>query len=310
MDHDQFFKRMMHLFLREFFELFFVDWLNRFDFDRVEWLEQEVFPDPPRGEKRVVDILAKLPTIPSNPPEENEPKDSLVLVHIEVESRDSVSEYPKRMYEYYTKLSGKYDFEVLPIAIFLSVGLDGLGTGVYKRGIWQKKTLIFEYDYVGLPALAGEEYLHGNNMLGVAWSCVMHMARDRRPEAAAEALQIIEASRLSPEQKMTLMDFIHSYSPLKEEEWRDLNELLVNPKMENVMQFRKTWTEEAKDEGLALGLELGKRQLLERQLEARFSRPLDESIKRRLEEMSPNRIEALAVQLFSASSLKELGLED
>ena len=34
-DHDQFFKRMMHLFLREFFELFFAEMVSRFDFDRV-----------------------------------------------------------------------------------------------------------------------------------------------------------------------------------------------------------------------------------------------------------------------------------
>src|SRR5207237_5165694 len=53
-DHDQFFKRLMHLFLREFVDLFFADWVGRFDFAQVEWLEQEVFPDPPRGEKRVV----------------------------------------------------------------------------------------------------------------------------------------------------------------------------------------------------------------------------------------------------------------
>lgn len=131
MDHDQFFKRMMHLFLREFFELFFADLVSRFDFDRVEWLEQELFRDPPHGEKRVVDILARLPTVPADPPEENEPKDSLVLVHIEAESRDSVTDFPKRMYDYYTDLTEKFDLEVLPIAIFLSVGLDGLGTGVY-----------------------------------------------------------------------------------------------------------------------------------------------------------------------------------
>ena len=56
-----------------------------------------------------MDILARLPTVPADPPEENEPKDSLVLVHIEAESRDSVADFPKRMYDYYTDLTDKFD---------------------------------------------------------------------------------------------------------------------------------------------------------------------------------------------------------
>ena len=76
------------------------------------------------------------------------------------------------------------------------------------------------------------------------------------------------------------------------------------------MQFRKTWTEEAKDEGRNEGLDMGKRQIVERLLEARFSKPLDENAKRRLQSMSGNRLETLAIQVSSASSLKELGLED
>ena len=317
MDHDQFFKHLMKLFLRQFFELFYPEWIGKLDFEKAEWLEQEVFPDPPKGEKRVVDILVKVPWIVTDDTQEA-PKDWLVLVHIEVESRDSVADYPKRMYEYYTDLSRKHDLEVLPIAIFLSVGLDGLDSGVYRRGVPGRKTLTFEYDYVGLPALEGVKYLQGDNMLGVAWSCVMRMAKGQRGEAAAEAIRIIEASPLTPQQKVALMEFVDSYSPMEVQEKRDFNELFLNPKMENTMQFRKSWMQEARDEGRnegrtegrTEGLELGKRQLLERQLEARFSRPLDESVKRRLEAMSANRLETLAVQLFSANSLKELGLED
>jgi hypothetical protein len=321
MDHDQFFNRLMHLFLREFMELFFPDWVDRFDFDRVEWLEQEVFPDPPKGEKRVVDVLAKLPTIPADPPRPHEPRDSILLIHIEAESADRVSEFRERMYEYYHDVRAKFQLNVLPIGIFLSVGLKGRGTDTFEDRVWERTPLRFEYDYVGLPALDGEEYLHGRNLLGVAWSCVMRLARDRRPQAAAEALAIIESSNLTPEQKITLMDFIQSYSPLDEGQHRDLTQLLKNPKMERVMTFRKTWSEEARDEGRQQGLQeglqkgrqqglqQGKLDLIQTQLSAKFP-PLSDAVRQRLRNLSPDQLDQLSVKILNANSLKELGLED
>jgi Domain of unknown function (DUF4351) len=304
-DHDQFFKRLMHLFLREFFELFFADWVDRFDFKRVEWLEQEVFPDPPRGAKRVVDVLAKLPTVPAEPPRANEPRDSLVLIHVEIESADHVTAFAERMYAYYRDVTAKYELDVLPVGIFLSVGLDGRGTDAFERWVWERRVLRFEYDYVGLPGLPAEQYLRGNNMLGVAWSCVMHMARDLRPEAAADAMAIIEASSLTPAQKMALMDFILSYAPRDEIQQRDLLELLKDPKRESVMQHRKTWREEGVEEGWQKrGVDL-----VGRMLEARFP-SVSGAIRERLANLPQERIDQLAVQLLTAKSLKELGLED
>jgi hypothetical protein len=37
MDHDQFFKLMMRLFLRDFFEVFYPEWLGRLRFEEAEW---------------------------------------------------------------------------------------------------------------------------------------------------------------------------------------------------------------------------------------------------------------------------------
>ena len=48
-DHDQRFKSLLKTFFAEFFQAFFPAWADRFDFARVDWLEQEVFTDPPRG---------------------------------------------------------------------------------------------------------------------------------------------------------------------------------------------------------------------------------------------------------------------
>ena len=67
-DHDQRFKSLLKVFFAEFFQVFFPAWADRFDFSRVDWLEQEVFTDPPRGERRSLDLVARLPLRPGVPP--------------------------------------------------------------------------------------------------------------------------------------------------------------------------------------------------------------------------------------------------
>src|SRR3954449_12568942 len=67
-DPDQRFKLLLKAFFAEFFRVFFPEWADRFDFSRVEWLEQEVFADPPRGERRSLDLIARLPLLPGVPP--------------------------------------------------------------------------------------------------------------------------------------------------------------------------------------------------------------------------------------------------
>ena len=42
-DHDQRFKSLLKAFFAEFFQVFFPAWAERFDFSRLEWLEQEIF---------------------------------------------------------------------------------------------------------------------------------------------------------------------------------------------------------------------------------------------------------------------------
>ena len=55
-DQDQRFKVLLQEFFAEFFQLFFPDWLARFDFTRVDWLDKEAFSDPPQGERPYLDL--------------------------------------------------------------------------------------------------------------------------------------------------------------------------------------------------------------------------------------------------------------
>jgi hypothetical protein len=41
------------------FKLFFSEWAGRFDFEAVEWLDKEVFLDPPQGQRNYFVVSAR-----------------------------------------------------------------------------------------------------------------------------------------------------------------------------------------------------------------------------------------------------------
>lgn len=164
MDHDQRFKNLIQTFFEDFLLLFFKDWAERLDASAVEWLDKEVFPDPPEGERRILDLVGKLPTrqeVPGQRP--GEANQWLALVHIEIESPDKVTPLRPRMFEAYVQLRRQHQLPVLPIGLYLRVGLQGLGIDAYEEHFWELRPVRFEYLYVGLPALDAVEYVQGEN---------------------------------------------------------------------------------------------------------------------------------------------------
>ena len=124
-DHDQRLKVLLKEFLEAFFLGFFPDWAERFEFTDVQWLDKELFLAPPRGEKRQLDLVARLRLRPGAPPPRAGVADLVALVHVELESRDSAAAFRPRMFEYYVQLRRDTQLPVLPIGLFLRVGLDG-----------------------------------------------------------------------------------------------------------------------------------------------------------------------------------------
>ena len=87
----------------------------------------------------------------------------------------ALSAFRPRMFEYYIQLRRDTGLPVLPIALFLRVGLDGIGWDAYEEHFWEQRIIRFEYTYVGLPALDGEPFATGENLLGVALSTLMRI---------------------------------------------------------------------------------------------------------------------------------------
>jgi hypothetical protein len=76
---------------------------------------------------------------------------------------------------------------VLPVAVYLRVGLDGIGWEVYEEHFWEHRLVRFEYPYVGLPGLDAETYAQGDNWLGVALAALMRVPAEKRLEMGTRA---------------------------------------------------------------------------------------------------------------------------
>src|SRR5262245_56011466 len=125
-DHDQRLKVLLKEFFEQFFLCFFPSWAPHFDFTAIDWLDKELFLAPPQGDKRQLDLVARLRLRPGAPPPRPKATDLVVLVHVEVESRDTVQAFRPRMFDYYVQLRRDQHIPVLPIGLFLRVGLQGV----------------------------------------------------------------------------------------------------------------------------------------------------------------------------------------
>jgi Domain of unknown function (DUF4351) len=312
-DHDQRFKVMLKEFIEQFFQCFFPDWAQCLDFHDVTWLDKELFLAPPKGKKRRVDLVARLRIRPGMAPPRPGASTLVALVHIEVQSRRSVQRLRPRMFQYYVQLQRDSQLPVLPIGLFLRVGLNGIGWDTYEEHFWEQRLLHFTYAYVGLPALEGEQYARGEHLLGVALSVLMRAPAERRAELHAEALKRIARSSENDYRRFLLAECVEAYSDLDEDQRERLEELLTTEPYQEVRPLMMTTYERGKIEGKIEGQQEGRRQMaLDMMfvlLGAKFGQ-LSPDIRKRVEALSPEQLQELAANSIKAQSLKDLGLGD
>ncbi len=304
-DHDQRFKLILQTFFREFMELFFPEWARRFDLSQPEWLREEEYVDPPQGEKVRMDLVAKLALREAIALGSNEPDHWLALVHIEVESSESSTDIRRRMLDYYRALRKRYNLPVVPLVLFLRVGLDGIGWDAYEESVWGRRLVWFSYPYIGLPALDATPYLTGENLLGIALAALMRVPTERRAELKASAVERLGTSPLNEAQKYLLLECVETYFPLNGSESAEYRQLIEATSKREVKQMPNMWIEIGKKEG-----RLEERHaILLTFLEKRFG-PLTESVRERVDALEPKRVEEILDKILAAPSLRDLGLED
>jgi hypothetical protein len=205
------------------------------------------------------------------------------------------------MFRSYVELRAKHGLPVMPIGLYLRVGLDGIGKDAYEEHFWELDVVRFKYLYVGLPALDGVQYVQGDNWLGVALAALMRIPKDRVAWLGAEALRRIKEAPLSEQRRFLLGECVQAYLPLDEEQQRDFERLVGTEAYHGVQAMNTTWYEK--------GQEKGQREMLRGLLEERFG-PLPAPAVERLEQLPAERLKALSRAVLHAQSLRDLGLED
>ena len=320
LDHDQRFKTMIREFFADFLNLFFGDWAKRLDLSNVEWLEQELFSNPPDGDRHIVDLVAKVHT--SEPL--GDPETWLALIHIEIESPSRTTLLKPRLPRYYSSLRDRHGIPVLPIVLYLQIGLEGIGIDSVIDRVWELEVNKFQYLYVGLPGLDAETYLQGDNWLGVALSALMKIPKGLAAEYGAEALRrLAEAASLNEQQRFLLGDCVEAYLPVDAMEVKRFQDILTSNSTEGVRAMNKTTydrgieagiekgMEKGIERGIERGIETGRRvgqlEFLEAMLDAKFG-PLTPECLNRLHQLSDDRLMAIARAIPAAGGLAELGI--
>ena len=248
-DHDQLFKTVIREFFPDFLRLFLPALAPAFDLSKVLWRDKELFAVPPDGPRHVLDLVAELTRLDGDT--------SLALIHIEIESADSVGDIERRLPDYYFHLRRTSGQAVLPVVVFLKVGLDGLGWGEIADRFGEERTMTLRYRYVGLPGLPAENYLRGDNWLGVALSALMRAPKERRIEFAAEAMQRLGDSPLTDGKKALLGDCVETYIEIPEENSQKFRDILDANATGRIKPMNKTRVQIAREEGIEQGIERG-----------------------------------------------------
>jgi hypothetical protein len=81
----------------------------------------------------VAKLRANRPLTPNQPAAEG--KTWLALIHIEIESRDTVEPLRATIFDHYKQLRNRHRLPVLPIALYLRVGLEGVGWDEYEAPV-------------------------------------------------------------------------------------------------------------------------------------------------------------------------------
>jgi hypothetical protein len=138
---------------------------------------------------------------------------------------------------------------VLPIGLFLRVGLEGTGWITYEESLWEEDLLQFRYPYIGLPKLPALQHLEGENLLGVALSALMQVEDADRARLKAEALQRLATAQVDAARRYLLCECVEAYLPLEGPNLVEFEHLLQSPKFQEANMVAKTSFEKGRDEG-------------------------------------------------------------
>lgn len=312
--HDQRLKTLVHEFFPQLLPFFLPEVAELIDFSGAEFLGEEVFPSPPKGPRRTLDIVVRVKLKRRR----RGASHCLLIIHVEIEGGRSVVRIGRRMEEYYHALRMKYGIPVLPVVILLNLGLDGIGVREERTSVGRFEISNFRWFYIGLPALdAGEYASRTDNPWSIPLLGLMKHDRKRAAELVAEGMRRVRAiPGPMTEAKYLLAESLQAYLIKDARQRADLDRILTEPKYRRVAKMFPTYAEEAmkkgwmkgkregKREGLDEGLQAGRALVLD-QLDAKFG-PVPAKVRKAVEALTPARLRTLGRAILTAGTKADL----
>lgn len=295
MDHDRLFKELLTTFFTEFLDLFLPDIAAALDRNAaIVPMDKEVFTDVTSGDKHEVDILMKARL---------RGEDAFFLIHVENQSTPQ-SDFPRRMFRYFARLTEKYDLPVYPVVIFsydtpkrpeptrLLVAFPG------------KIVLRFEYTVIQLNCLPWRQFVRQENPVASALMAKMKMSAKDRPRVKAECLRLLATLKLDPARTKLIGGFVDSYLELNAQEMKQYERAIAAfapIERGDTVEITTSWERN----GIAQGITQGKETLVVRQLRRRVG-PVPDSLIARLNTLTAGQLDDLGEALLDFRTIADL----
>ncbi len=248
-DHDRLFKEVIQVFFQEFMEAFFPEEYKHINFSTVHFLEQEVFTDILKGEKRRIDILAEVKV---------KGEETIILIHVEPQSYFQ-DEFAERMFIYNSRLYEKYRKPILPITVFSYNENKELPTQ-FTIDVPTFRVIEFHYQQIHLINLNWRKYIKQTNPIVAAFLSKMGYTKKERLQVKMEFLRMIARLELDPAKTELIYGFFETYLKLTDKEEKKMHEeikKLPQEEADRVLELPNSYREEGVKEGIKEGVKKG-----------------------------------------------------
>jgi hypothetical protein len=254
MSHDQLSKSLIETFFADFLHLILPRSAERLRLDQAIFLDKEIFKDWPEGERRELDLLARVPV---------EEEDLHLLIHVEIET-EARSGMGERLWRYYMQIRLRHELLVLPVLVNLRGGRPGIELEILEEGFEPLPTGVFRYRALGLSGCRAEDWLIRPEPVAWAFAALMRSGSWSRAELKIECLRRIEQSDVTGWRKQVLVNWIETYVQLSGEDAAEFLWLLELDENRRICEMELTWLGQAEARGLERGRSEGLAEAIER----------------------------------------------
>ena len=233
-NHDRLFKELITTFFVEFLELFFSEVLVYLDETSITFVEQELFTNLTKSEKKILDVVALA---------KFREQDYSFLIHLENQASNQ-TDFNRRMFRYFCSLFLKYDRPIYPIALLSYDSPKRAYKDNFVVELPQFPVLNFNYKLIQLNRLDWRNFVAQKNPIAAALMSKMQIAREDRPRVKAECLRLLVTLKLDPARMQLISGFVDTYLKLdrqEEETFQTQIDTIEPEEQEKIMQLTTSW---------------------------------------------------------------------